>query len=58
VTGVQQSIGVPRGRGDAAARYLCEFVEKAKASGLIAEIIEAHGVRGVTVAPKAQRSDG
>ena len=53
VTGVQQSIGAPRGRGEAAARYLREFVEEAKASGLVAQIIEAHGVRGVTVAPKA-----
>jgi polar amino acid transport system substrate-binding protein len=53
VTGVQQSIGAPRGRGEAASRYLREFVEEAKASGLVAKIIEAHGVRGVTVAPKA-----
>ncbi len=53
VTAVQQSIGAPRGRGEAAAKYLREFVEEAKASGLIAGIIEAHGVRGVTVAPKA-----
>jgi polar amino acid transport system substrate-binding protein len=51
--GVQQSIGAPRNRGEPAARYLREFVEEAKASGLIAEMIEAHGVRGVTVAPKA-----
>ena len=53
VTGVQQAIGAPRGRGRAAAKYLREFVEEAKASGLIAQLIEAHGVRGVAVAPKA-----
>ncbi len=53
VTGVQQSIGAPRGRGEAPAKYLREFVEEAKASGLIARLIEAHGVRGVIVAPKA-----
>lgn len=53
VTGVQQSIGAPRGRGEAAARYLREFVEEAKASGLVAGLIQTHGVRGVTVAPKA-----
>ena len=52
-TGVQQSIGTPRGRGEAAGKYLREFVEETKASGLIARLIEAHGVRGVTVAPKA-----
>jgi polar amino acid transport system substrate-binding protein len=53
VTSVQQSIGAPRGREEPAARYLREFVEEAKASGLVAGLIEAHGVRGVTVAPKA-----
>lgn len=53
VTGVQQAIGAPRGHGQAAAKYLREFVEGAKASGLIAELIDAHGVRGVTVAPRA-----
>jgi polar amino acid transport system substrate-binding protein len=53
VTGVQQSIGTPRDRGAAAARYLRDFVEEAKASGLVARIIAAHGVRGVTVAPPA-----
>ena len=53
VTGVQQAIGAPRGRGQAAADYLREFVEEAKASGLIADLIQVHGVRGVTVAPKA-----
>lgn len=49
VTGVQQSIGTPRGRGDEAAAYLREFVEEATRSGLVTRLIEAHGVRGVTV---------
>jgi polar amino acid transport system substrate-binding protein len=49
---VQQSIGSPRGR-DAAAGYLHEFVEDVKASGFVARAIETHGVRGVSVAPKA-----
>jgi polar amino acid transport system substrate-binding protein len=49
---VQQSIGAPKAR-DAAARYLREFVEDVKASGFIARAIETHGVRGVSVAPKA-----
>ncbi|HEV2440654.1 MAG TPA: transporter substrate-binding domain-containing protein [bacterium] len=50
VTGVRQSIGTPRARGDAAAGYLREFVEEARASGLVTRLIETHGVRGVTVA--------
>jgi polar amino acid transport system substrate-binding protein len=49
---VQQSIGSPRSR-DAAAKYLREFVEEMKASGFVARAIASHGVRGVSVAPKA-----
>jgi len=51
-TAVQQAIGTPKGR-EAGAKYLREFAEDAKASGLVAEAIARHGVRGVSVAPKA-----
>jgi polar amino acid transport system substrate-binding protein len=51
-TAVQQAIGTPRGR-DAAARYLAEFVEDVKASGLVADAIARNGVKGVSVAPPA-----
>jgi polar amino acid transport system substrate-binding protein len=51
-TSVQQAVGTPRGR-NAAARYLRAFVEDVKASGLVAAAIERHGIRGVSVAPKA-----
>ena len=44
--------GVPKGR-DAGAKYLSEFIEYAKASGLIARLIEKSGIRGLVVAPKA-----
>lgn len=44
-TSVQQAIGCKRGN-DAAASYLRAFVEDAKASGLVAELIERHGVVG------------
>ena len=50
-TAIQQAIGIPRGR-DAGAKYLREFAEDVKASGLVAQTIEKHGVRGVSVAPK------
>ena len=50
VTGVQQSIGTPRGRPGAGAEFLGAFVDEAKGSGLVARLIEKHGVRGVTVA--------
>lgn len=49
-TVIGYSAGVPRGR-DAGAKYLGEFIEFAKASGLVAKSIEKSGVRGVTVAP-------
>ncbi|MBI4294209.1 MAG: transporter substrate-binding domain-containing protein [Betaproteobacteria bacterium] len=48
-TAIQQAIGVSKGRL-AAGAYLREFVEDAKASGLVARVIEQNGVKGVAVA--------
>jgi polar amino acid transport system substrate-binding protein len=50
VTGVQQAVGTSKARA-AGAKYLQDFVEDAKRSGLVAKTISHHGVRGVTVAP-------
>ena len=50
ITGVQQAIGAPKGR-PAAAKYLREFAEDVKRSGLVARTIEKQGVKGVRVAP-------
>ena len=52
-TAVQQAIGIPKGRL-IGAKYLREFVEDIKASGLVAQTIEKNGVRGLTVAAKAE----
>jgi len=49
VTGVQQAIGAPKGR-EAAARYLREFAEDVKRSGLVERLIDKHKVPGVRVA--------
>lgn len=49
-TAIQQAIGTPRTRG-AAAGYLRGFAEEIKASGMVAQLIEKHRVRGVSVAP-------
>jgi polar amino acid transport system substrate-binding protein len=49
-TAVQQAIGTPKSRS-AGAAYLRKFVEDAKASGLVARLIEKNGVKGVSVAP-------
>jgi polar amino acid transport system substrate-binding protein len=51
---VLQSIATPRGR-DAGARLVTEFVERARATGLIAATLARRGVRGVSVASEAAR---
>ena len=49
---VQQAIGTAK-PNTAGAAFLREFVEEAKASGLVARFIERHKVRGLSVAPAA-----
>jgi polar amino acid transport system substrate-binding protein len=49
-TVIQQAVGVAP-CNEAAYRFLCAFIEEAKASGLIARLIERHRVRGLAVAP-------
>lgn len=51
-TAVQQAIGTPRDRANA-ARFLRAFVEDVKASGLVGQLIARSGVAGVSVAPPA-----
>jgi len=47
---VQQAVGTER-KNEAAAAFLRTFVEEAKASGLVARLIERHKVVGLSVAP-------
>jgi polar amino acid transport system substrate-binding protein len=49
---VQQAIGTPR-KNLAGAAFLADFVEEAKASGLVARLIAAHKVQGLSVAQAA-----
>jgi polar amino acid transport system substrate-binding protein len=51
-TAVQQAVGTARGN-QAGAAFLRAFVEEAKASGLVARLIERHHVRGLSVAAPA-----
>jgi polar amino acid transport system substrate-binding protein len=51
-TSVEQAIGTPR-KNAAGAAFLRDFVEEAKASGLVARLIERYKVRGLSVAPLA-----
>jgi len=50
ITAVQQAIGTPKARSQAAT-YLSQFAADIKKSGLVKQIIDRHGVRGVSVAP-------
>ena len=47
---IQQAMGLPKGRSDAAAAVLRQFVEEMKASGFIAEALARHGIQGASVA--------
>ena len=47
---VGQAVGTHKGH-DAGAKFLSEFVEDIKMSGLVARVIEKNGVRGLSVAP-------
>ncbi len=49
---VQQAVGTPKANR-ASAAFLAQFVEEAKASGLIASLLERHSVEGLSVAPPA-----
>ena len=51
---IQQALGIPKGR-DQGAKYLREFIDEVKDSGLVAQAIEKAGVRGVSVPPTAAR---
>lgn len=50
---IQQAMGLPKGRGEAAHAALCAFVEAMKAQGFVAAALARHGIAGATVAPVA-----
>ena len=50
---IEQAMGLPKGRGDAAAAALRAFVEEMKASGFVADALARHGIQGASVAPVA-----
>jgi polar amino acid transport system substrate-binding protein len=51
-TAVQQAVGTAR-QNTSGAQFLRDFVEEAKASGLVARLIERHNVHGLSVAAQA-----
>jgi polar amino acid transport system substrate-binding protein len=50
---IQQAMGVPKSRGEAAAAYLHNFVETMKSSGFVQSAMQRHGIKGASVAPAA-----
>ncbi|WP_028605838.1 ABC transporter substrate-binding protein [Ottowia thiooxydans] len=50
---IQQAMGTPTSRGEAAAQALSQFVEQSKASGFVADALAKHGIQGASVAPAA-----
>ena len=50
---IQQAMGLPAGRGEAAQVALAAFVEDMKASGFVADALRRHGIQGAAVAPVA-----
>jgi polar amino acid transport system substrate-binding protein len=50
---IQQAMGLPKGRGEAARLVLAGFVEEMKASGFVADALARHRIEGASVAPRA-----
>lgn len=48
---IRQAMGCPQSKGDAAAAYLSDFVERMKATGFVAEALQRNGIQGASVAP-------
>jgi len=48
---IEQAMGLPATRGDAAKAMLATFVEQAKASGAVAQSLARHDIHGAIVAP-------
>jgi len=50
---IEQAMGLPVGRGDAATKLFVAYVEWAKRSGFVTQALARHGIQGATVAPPA-----
>ena len=47
---IQQAMGIPKSRGEAAALFLRRYVEDMKASGFVANALVRHSIQGAAVA--------
>jgi len=50
---IQQAMGLPKGRGEAARASLAAFVEDMKAQGFVHDALARHRIEGASVAPAA-----
>lgn len=50
---IQQAMGTPKAKGEAAASALHGFLEDMKRSGFVADSLRRHHIEGATVAPEA-----
>jgi len=50
---IEQAMGLPASRPEAAQKHLAGFVEAAKSSGFVAEALQRHAIQGAIVAPAA-----
>jgi polar amino acid transport system substrate-binding protein len=48
---IQQAIGTPKSRGNAAAQFLAKFVEDMKTTGFVESSLVRHNIKGASVAP-------
>ena len=48
---IQQAMGLPKARSEAAVSYLKDFVESIKGSGFVANALNKHNIDGASVAP-------
>ena len=52
---IKQAMGTPKGRGEAAAAFLHQYVEEMKSSGFVADALLRHGIKGAIVAPPEEK---
>jgi polar amino acid transport system substrate-binding protein len=48
---ISQAMGLPKSRGDEAAKYVSQFVEEMKNNGFVAQALKRHRIEGAAVAP-------
>ena len=53
---IQQAMGLPKSRGEAAAAFLSTFIEDMKGNAFVADALRRHHIEGASVAP-AHRTD-